>query len=85
MICDASDLSIFLSTLVIIYLLDYGYLIECQVVSHCDFCVHLQLVAFDSHFTTNQRHGASSHPFINLLYIFLGECLFKSFAHFLLE
>ena len=56
-------------------LFDDGHSDWCEVISHCSF--HL-------HFSNNERCWASLHVFFSHLYVVFGECLFRSFSHFLI-
>ena len=46
-------------------------------------CVMISDFSFDLHFSNNERCWASLHVFFSHLYVVFGECLFRSFSHFL--
>ena len=52
-----------------------GHSDQYEVISHC---------SFDLYFSNKERCWTSFHVFVGHLYVFFGECMFRSFPHFLI-
>ena len=64
-----------LSNIIVCRLFDDGHSDQHEKMPYC---------GFDLHFSSNEWCWISFHVFISHLCVFFGECLFSSFAHFLM-